>query len=202
MGVQKILKHFEKVDPTLYRHMCKHGVAQLHPAQDLLHDLCRSIVGQQLSVKAAASIFSRFEQLFPNSLVTPMGILALSHDRIRSCGMSNVKAKSLIDIALRLTEGRLDLEQLQKESDEDATRKLMAIYGVGEWTAQMFLMFALARPDIFSYKDAGLMRAMKNLYNLDTTSPREDFETIISRWSPYKTYACRTLWSTLDNKPL
>jgi len=198
---QRVLKHFKSADPILHQQMSRYGVASLEIAPNLFLRLCRSVVGQQLSVKAAASIFERFQNLFPKKNITVDSLITLSHECIRSCGMSNVKAKSLRDIATRINEGSLDLNKLYNKSEEDAMAELMAIYGVGEWTAQMFLMFALGREDIFSFKDAGLMRAMRLLYGLEQTSDISQYEDIIAKWSPYKTYACRTLWNTLDNEP-
>jgi len=197
----KVLSHFKKNDPKLY------SVAllidyKIRPSRgnNYFRNITRSIIGQQLSVKAASTIFGRFEKLIHGEIV-PENILSLSLQEMRDVGMSHAKTRYVQEFARMVQDKKINLEVLPEMSDIEATRELVKIKGVGQWTAEMFLMFSLNRPDIFSHGDAGLQRAMKQIYSLNEYD-YDIFEKISKKWSPYRTYACDILWQSLDNKPM
>lgn len=161
-------------------------------------DLVEIITGQQLSIKAADTIFKRFLALF-DANPDPHQILALPTDQLRSVGFSNSKAAYVLQLARAVEEGslNLNLDYLNGLTDEQITHQLTSIKGLGPWSAEMFLIFSLKRPDIFSVGDLGLRTAISRLYGLD----REDKPAILQlseTWRPYRTSASRYLWASLD----
>jgi DNA-3-methyladenine glycosylase II len=162
--------------------------------------LSRAIVGQQLSTKAAATIWSRFEDLFDGE-PRPERVLEADDERLRSAGLSNSKAAYLKDLAARVASGELDLEHIAKLADEDVVADLTEIKGIGRWTAEMFLIFHLGRPDVISTGDLGIRRAIQIAYELDDLPGPTDMERISEPWRPHRTLACLYLWQSLDNTP-
>lgn len=162
----------------------------------LFATLCESVVSQQLSVKAADTIWKRLKAICGGA-VTSESVLATSLPKLQKAGLSAAKAKALRAIASAVEDG-LNLSALSKKSPEEATQALTAIWGVGPWTAEMFLMFGLSHPDIFSARDLGLVRAMETLYALKSPS-KEKLEAIALSWSPHRTFACRILWKSRDS---
>lgn len=158
--------------------------------------LVTSIVSQQISLAAAASIMRRILERF-DGVPTPEKILAITHDELRSLGLSNGKALYLKDLAAHVQDGRLDLAHVASLSDDEVMRELVAVKGIGPWTAEMFLMFSLRRPDVFSYGDVGLVNAMVRLYRLRKPVSRQRLEKIVKKWTPYRTLAARYLWASL-----
>jgi DNA-3-methyladenine glycosylase II len=163
--------------------------------------LVRSIVGQQLSTKAAATIYGRMLELFGGHTPTPGQLLAAEPERIRAAGLSNAKVAYLRDLAVHVEEGTLELERLPDLPDEDVSAQLTAIKGLGPWTADMFLMFHLGRPDILPVGDQGIRRAVQVEYRLRKLPDAKRLEKIAKPWRPYRTLACLYLWSSLDNVP-
>ena len=195
---KKIADHFKSVDHILYSVIEKIGVPAPTTSNDYFSNLCETIINQQLSDKAAATIFARFKKLFPRGKITPQAILKLSHAKIRSCGTSNGKVSFLKDLAKKvLTEG-LRLDGLDKLSDELIMKELTKVKGIGPWTAEMFLMFSLGREDVFSHGDLGLRKAIKKLYKFKKEPTRSQIEKIVEKWKPYRTYASRILWKSLE----
>lgn len=196
---KKIITHFRSGDPILYSLIEKIGpLAVLTSSPDPFVSLCESIVSQQLSIKAADTIFKRFENLFEKS-INPQELLQLSNDTIRQIGISYPKISYLKDLAIRVTTGKLDLANLNRLPDEEIIQELIAVRGIGKWTAEMFLMFYLGREDIFSSGDQGLKNALKRWYGLEKATTQE-IEKVTDRWKPYRTYACRILWNSLTLK--
>jgi DNA-3-methyladenine glycosylase II len=163
--------------------------------------LLRSIVGQQLSTKAAATIYGRMLELFGGHAPTPRQLLEVDPDLIRAAGLSRPKIAYLRDLALHVEEGTLELERLPELPDEEVAAQLTAIKGLGPWTAHMFLMFHLGRPDVLPVGDQGIRRAVKVEYRLRKTPDAKRLEKIARPWRPYRTLACLFLWSSLDNTP-
>ncbi len=158
--------------------------------------LVTSIVSQQISLAAAASIMRRVLDHFEGA-PTPEALLHVSHETLRSLGLSNSKVLYLKDLAAHVADGRLDLARVASLPDEEVMRELVAVKGIGPWTAEMFLMFSLRRPDVFSYGDVGLVNAMVRLYRLRRPVSRARLERIVNRWAPYRTLAARYLWASL-----
>lgn len=195
---QKAISHLKK-DPILAPVIETWGDLEWDDRSDLFLALIRSINGQQLSVKAAASIFGRLKELLNND-ITPNNLLSVTDEQLRICGISYSKIKYMKGIATAVIEKQIDLEYIKTLSDEDVIAELTKLHGIGRWSAEMLLIFSLRRPDVFSLGDLGLREAVKRLYNV----PREDLkaiETIADQWRPYRSYACRYLWLSLKNTP-
>lgn len=192
MSFNQALAHFKKVDPILYRVAL--GIPPIDtsdseeatdPSQ-YFAALCDTIVSQQLSVKAADTIWARIIGLFPGRKVTRCGVLEISEAKLRECGCSFSKIRYLKNLAA----AEIDFIRFPGLSDREITRALVAVKGIGPWTAEMFLMFTMNRPDIFSYGDLGLKNAIKKLPGLQNPEI----------WSPYRSYASRILWKSLGIK--
>jgi DNA-3-methyladenine glycosylase II len=163
--------------------------------------LLRSIVGQQLSTKAAATIYGRMLELFGGHAPTPTQLLEANPDEIRAAGLSRPKIAYLRDLAQHVEEGTLELERLPDLPDEEVSAQLTAIKGLGQWTADMFLMFHLGRPDVLPVGDQGIRRAVMVEYRLRKLPDAKRLEKLAKPWRPHRTLACLYLWSSLDNAP-
>jgi DNA-3-methyladenine glycosylase II len=160
--------------------------------------LCRSIIGQQVSVAAASTIFARLEA---TTGLQPQAVSGLLPEQVKNIGLSRQKASYLHDLAEHFVANPKVYDHLEKLSDAEVIADLTAIKGIGVWTAQMFLMFTLMRPDVFAPDDFGLQRAMKQLYGWDDIPKKKELETFAERWRPYRTVACWHLWESLNNRP-
>ncbi len=164
--------------------------------EDLFISLCSSIVNQQLSGKAAATIFGRFKKLFPKEKITSGKLEKMSAEKLRSAGLSYQKINYLKDLSHKINSKEIILEDFKKLKDEEIVENLILIKGIGKWTAEMFLMFALGREDVFSYGDLILRKSFQKLYGLSKEPTVEQAEKVVKNWSPYKTYASRVLWAS------
>ena len=167
--------------------------------------LCASIMSQQLSVKVADVIYQRFLGLFDGKEPSPQQILDIPYDTLKSIGLSNAKTGYVKNVAQFAIEHGMDIKKLNKMDDEEVISYLTAIKGVGRWTVEMLLMFALGREDVFAVDDLGIQNAMTHIYKLERTDNkkfRKDLQKISKRWSPYRTYACLHLWQWKDNTPI
>lgn len=164
----------------------------------LYEELIESIIGQQLSGKAADTIFKRFLALFKDSkFPSPDELLKTDTEKLRSAGMSYSKASYIKSVALAFKDKQLDAKKLKEMSDEEVKKELTKIKGIGNWTAEMILIFTLKREDVFSLGDAGLRRAIKNLYNIEKET---DILKLSEKWKPKRSYACWYLWRSLENR--
>ena len=171
--------------------------------QDHLSALVRAIVGQQLSTKAAATIFGRLEALFPDGGVTDaFAISRIDDGTLRSVGLSAQKVSYLRDLSTRIVDGRLRLEELDALSDENVILRLTEVRGFGRWTAEMFLMFRLHRPDVLPVGDLGIVNAAQKLYRLRKRPDAKRLLAIGEAWRPYRSVACWYLWQTLRMESL
>lgn len=167
--------------------------------------LCASIMSQQLSTKVATVIYGRFLNLYGGKEPTPQQILDTPFETLRGIGLSNAKANYVKNVARFEIDYGMDHKRLHKMSNEEVIEYLTQIKGVGRWTVEMLLMFALGREDVFAIDDLGIQNAMIRLYRLDRTDKkkfREDILRISSKWAPYRTYACKHLWAWKDNAPV
>ena len=202
---KKIIAHFKKADPNLYAVLEK--VYSLHgdgifilEKHDLLFDrLVESIISQQLSVRVADVIYARVLNLLPGKKLVPANLLKVKDEDLRSAGMSYGKIKYLKDLSDKVKSGELDLDNLDNLENEEVIEELVKVKGIGRWTAEMFLMFALGRPDIFSHGDLGLKNAVKKIYGFEEYKI-EEVEEIVIKWSPYRTTAAKILWRSLELK--
>ena len=168
---------------------------------DAYGTLIRSIVGQQLSTKAAATIYGRVLELFGKHTPTPKQLLKADPEKLRAAGLSRAKVAYLRDLAEHVEDGALELERLPDLPDEEVAAQLTAIKGLGQWTADMFLMFHLGRPDILPVGDQGIRRAIQVEYRLRKLPDAKRMQKIAKPWRPYRTLASLYLWSSLDNTP-
>ena len=200
---KKIINHFKKHDPLPYEAASKlnkdlKSIALQKKSQEKYFlELCDIIVGQQLSGAAADTIFARFKKLYTKEF-GPKQVLLTDHERLRSAGLSNSKAKYLKNLSSHIIENKLILKELDLLSDDEIKIKLTAVKGIGPWTAEMFLMFTLGRPDIFSHGDLGLKKGIKKIYGFKKDPSQKTINRIVSKWSPYKTYASLILWRCLE----
>ena len=194
--------HFRKVDSVLYQ-----AAKMMSPLEEIVAkqpreyfaDLCSEIIYQQLSDKAGNTIYNRFVALFPKKKVTATYLLQLPDEAIRNAGTSWAKVGFMKDLAQKTKNKEIAFAKLPEMQDEEVIEELRKIKGIGRWTAEMFLMFALARQDVFSFGDLGLKRGIEKLYNVSNPT-RDELEEITIKWSPYRSYASRVLWRCLDNK--
>lgn len=191
-------------DKKLKKLIEEHGVFKLRKKKNLCLYLCYSIISQQLSTKVATVISNRFTGLYGEE-PTPQQIVDTPFEKLRGVGMSNAKANYVQNVARFEMEQGMDHKKLAKMSNEEVIEYLTQIKGVGRWTTEMLLMFALCREDIFAIDDLGIQNAMIGLYKLDRTDKKkfkEDLLRISKKWSPYRTYACMYMWQWKDNLPV
>ena len=189
-------------DPRLRDVIKRIGPCRLHAAapEDPFEALCRSIASQQLSIKAAETIFRRFCELFPpDCKPTPERVMRMTDDRIRAAGFSRPKVSFIKDLATHVIDGRLDLDGLRSHPDDEVMRQLVAVKGIGRWTAEIFLMFKLGRPDILPADDLGLMNAVHRVYRLRKRPDAKRLRLMGEAWRPYRSVAAWYLWASLDS---
>ncbi len=165
--------------------------------------ICASIISQQLSTKVAAVIYARFLALFNKKNPSSTDIIAKPFEELRSIGLSNAKTNYVINVCNFFIENKLTDARLHKMEDEELIEYLVQIKGIGRWTAEMILMFTLAREDVFAVDDLGIQQAICKLYRIDATDKKEmkiKMLKISERWRPYRTYACRYLWGWKDGE--
>jgi DNA-3-methyladenine glycosylase II len=191
-------------DPVMRDLMRRYGACGLADAQhtDPYKALVRAIISQQLSSRAAATIARRFEELFGGRFPSPAAVLVMPDDRLRSVGLSGMKVSFVRDLARRVHDGSLHLDSLERMSDDEVIAELTQVKGIGRWTAEMFLMFRLHRPDVLPLGDLGIVNAMKRAYGLRKTPTPDRMTRIAEAWRPYRSVACWYLWASLDNEPL
>jgi DNA-3-methyladenine glycosylase II len=198
--MDEALKHFKKVDPKLYELALQIKLSDTPKPEDYFIDLVDSIISQQLSGKAAATIFGRFKKLFPQEKITPEELLKIEDQTIRAAGISFSKIKYIKGIAKAVIDKEIDLKSLDELSDEEVIKELTKLKGIGQWTAEMFLMFTLRRKDIFSAGDLGLQNAMIKIYKLEGKLDKQKLLEISAKWSPHRSIASRILWKSLETK--
>lgn len=195
------INHLSK-DKKLARILQGSAPHQLRFHKNIPLRLCASIMSQQLSTKVAKVIYHRFLDLFNGVEPTPQQIVATPFETLRGIGLSNAKAQYVLNVAQFAIEKNITDTRLKKMSNEEIIELLTQIKGVGKWTVEMLLMFALGREDVFSADDYGIQTAMKKLYKLDDSNKKEMLQKmnkISAKWTPYRTYACLHLWQWKDS---
>lgn len=186
-----------QLDPVIGELIAKHGHIAMRPERDYFEALASAIVGQQISVKAAAKIFERFRD---STQLDPLKTSLLTDEQVKTIGLSGQKSRYIRDLAAHFVEDSAVFNHLDSLSDDDVIAELTRIKGIGVWTAQMFLIFTLHRPDVFAPDDRGLQLAVEKLY--DRTFTRSELEDVAQKWSPYRSTASVHLWRSLDNEPV
>ncbi|GAB4205038.1 MAG: DNA-3-methyladenine glycosylase [Tibeticola sp.] len=193
-------KHLTRKDRVLKRLIPRFGDACLQSRGDAFSTLARSIVGQQISVKAAQTVWDRFERL--STQMTPAQVLRLKIDDMRAAGLSARKVEYLVDLALHFESGRVHVDAWQAMDDEAIIAELVAIRGIGRWTAEMFLIFHLLRPDVLPLDDVGLIRGISENYFSGEAVSRSDAREVAAAWAPYRSVATWYIWRSLDPEPV
>jgi len=204
-GYSKARRYLMRRDPVLGAAIKTIGACGMADRQrkDHLSALIGAIVSQQLSTKAAATIFGRLVALFPDNHISDAAAIAShSDEKLRSVGLSGQKVSYLRDLSARLMDGRLQLDELDSLPDEAVIERLVAVKGFGRWTAEMFLMFRLHRPDVLPAGDLGIVVAIQRLYRLRKRPDAKRVMKIGEAWRPYRSVASWYLWQTLKNEPL
>src|SRR5580692_10444945 len=197
--MRKAVTHLKKSDPIMRAIIERIGPCRMRMGRPEFHSLAEAIVYQQLNGKAAVTIFNRFAALAGEPL-TPEGILKLSDEQLRSVGLSKQKSAYLKDLSAKTSAGLLDFARLPELSDEEVIRHLTQVKGIGEWTAHMFLMFSLRRPNALPTGDYGVQVAIKKHYKKRKLPKPKDMEKIARAWEPYRSVACWYMWRSLDIK--
>jgi DNA-3-methyladenine glycosylase II len=193
--------HLKKSDPVMRKIIERVGPCKMQFGEPVFQRLAEAIVYQQLNGKAAATIYQRFAAVAGDPL-TPAGILKLKPEQMRSAGLSKQKTSYLFDMAERAHRGELDFSLLPKMSDDEVIEHLTQVKGVGVWTAHMFLMFSLRRPNILPTGDYGVRMAIKKAYKKRKLPTPEVMEKIAKLWEPYRSVASWYLWQSLDVKTI
>lgn len=197
---EEACKHLMKKDRVMKRLIPQHGDACLQTRGDAFTTLARSIVGQQISVKAAQTVWDRFAVL-PRKM-TPANVLKLKVDDMRSAGLSARKVEYLVDLALHFDSGKLRVSDWEAMEDEIIITELVGIRGIGRWTAEMFLIFHLMRPNVLPLDDVGLINGIaRNYFSGDVVS-RSDAREVAAAWAPYCSVATWYIWRSLDPLPV
>lgn len=190
-------------DPVLAALAERYDPPELTPDPRLFRTLVSAIVSQQLSSAGAAAIMGRVEALFPTDApLDPAGLAARSADELRGAGLSRAKAAALHDLAAHVRDGRLDLAGLDALDDEAVIAQLVAVRGIGRWTAEMFLIFSLSRPDVLPVDDYGVRNAVKRAYGLPDLPTKRELTALAGPWRPHRSAASLLLWRSLDNRPV
>ena len=199
------LKHFKRVDPHFHRATLSHHsslpprLPEKRTRTALFEAIVSIVISQQLGTTVADTIFVRVKKACEGR-VSPESILKISSAALRAAGLSGAKSKTLKAIAVAVRRGELNLLSLKKIPETDATEKLMSIWGLGPWSVEMFMMFALGHGDVFSPGDLGLVRSMEAIYRLPKNASRASLLAIAQKWSPHRSYASLLLWATRDSK--
>jgi len=197
--MRKAINHLKNSDPVLRTIIEWVGPCRMEYGPPEFHSLAEAIIYQQLNGKAAVTIFNRFADLAGKPL-TPEGIMKLTDQQMRAVGLSKQKTSYLRDMAERAMRGQLDFSNLHERSDEEVIQHLTQVKGVGVWTAQMFLMFTLKRPNVLPTGDFGVQMAIKKHYKKRKMPKPALMEKIARPWEPYRSIACWYLWKSLDIK--
>ena len=196
-------EYLATADPALAPVVARYGLCDIRPHRNYYQALAGEIIGQQLSVKAAASIRKRFESLFGDKFPEPKAILQKSVDDLRTAGLSRAKANYIRDLAQHIVDGKVKFDHLDNLTNDAIVGELTDVKGIGEWTAHMFLMFCMGRMDVLAPGDLGIRNAVKKLYDLKEVPTPDQVKRRAARnhWNPYETVACWYLWQSLENVP-
>jgi DNA-3-methyladenine glycosylase II len=197
-------RHLARRDRVMRKLIPQFGEARLESRGDAFTTLARSIVGQQISVAAAQSVWSRFAALVdgPSTRLSPASVLALEAPRMRAAGLSARKVEYLNDLARHFVDGTVHVRQWQQMDDEAIVEELIAIRGIGRWTAEMFLIFHLMRPNVLPLDDIGLIKGISLSYFSGEPVSRAEAREVGDAWAPFRSVATWYIWRSLDPLPV
>jgi len=201
--VDEALVHLVKVDPRLATLIDTYPKPEFLSHTNYYHELVDSIISQQLSVKAARAIESRFKDLFGGDFPSPEQLLEKDVEELRAVGLSRPKARYIQDLAMKIIEGEVRFDNLDALSNQEIVDELTKVKGIGVWTVHMFLMFCMARLDVLPVGDLGIKNGMMKLYELSTVPDPDTIQKIATKnhWHPYESVASWYIWQSLDNVP-
>jgi len=192
-------------DPVLAAIIRQHGACELGAARERFDHfamLARAIVFQQLSTRAATTIHTRLLACLPGGAMTPVALAVIDEAQFRAAGISRQKSGYLRDLAAKVNSGLVPLDAVDELTDDEVIAALTAIKGIGRWTAEMFLIFRLQRPDVLPVGDLGIQNAIQRAYGLRKKPTPERMRKLAAAWQPYRSIACWYLWRSLDNEPV
>ena len=195
------VKYLSKKDPVMKKLISQYKDKTLTTRKDIFYSLCKSIIGQQISVRAANSVFKKFEKVC-NGKIKPKKINKIRTDKLKRCGLSRQKVKGIKELAVKLENKSFDPKKIKLMSDEEAIIYLSSLRQIGRWSAEMILLFTLNRPDIWPVQDIGLLRSISNNYKKKYFPPRKFVEILRERFSPYCSVATWYLWRSIDDEPI
>ena len=195
------VKYLSKKDPVMKKLISQYKDKTLTTRKDIFYSLCKSIIGQQISVRAANSVFKKFEKVC-NGKIKPKKINKIRTDKLKRCGLSRQKVKGIKELAVKLENKSFDPKKIKLMSDEEAIIYLSSLRQIGRWSAEMILLFTLNRPDIWPVQDIGLLRSISNNYKKKYFPPRKFVEILKKRFSPYCSVATWYLWRSIDDEPI
>jgi DNA-3-methyladenine glycosylase II len=200
---QEAADYLRKADVVLRPIIAAHGLCTIRPNKNYYQELVDAIISQQLSVYAARAIEQRFRDLFGGTFPSAEQILKTNVETLRGIGFSRAKALYVLDLAQHIVNGQIQFDHLDRLNNEEVIADLTAVKGIGIWTAHMFLMFCMGRPDILPVGDLGIRNGIRNLYDLqDIPTPAEIVQLAEKhRWHPYESIASWYVWQALDNTP-
>jgi DNA-3-methyladenine glycosylase II len=196
--IGQALQHLRRVDPVMGDVIRRAGPFRLKPRRDRFYSLVSSILSQQISGKAAASIRARLEDYVAPGKISAETLGRMKPQQLRGIGVSPQKATYLLDLAERVQSGALKLDRLPRLADDKVIEALIQVKGIGVWTAQMFLIFSLGRMDVFPHDDLGVRAAIRNLYGLEDLPDKETSHRIAAPWRPYASVASWYCWRSLE----
>ncbi|MEC8956856.1 MAG: DNA-3-methyladenine glycosylase 2 family protein [Nitrospinota bacterium] len=195
---KSILMHFDERDPIMAAVIREKGAFKLDRNRNYFLVLCKAIIGQQISIKAAESITQRVQNLFENKMPTPEKMIAIPVEPLRRSGLSGQKVKYLKDLAARFLDGSIRTNRFPYQNNEEVVKTLTAVYGIGRWTAEMFLIFSLNRINVLPMGDLGLKAGIKKIYNMRCLPSSKRMLTLGKKWHPMKTVGTWYAWRIQD----
>ena len=195
------VKYLSKKDPVMKKLISQYKDKTLTTRKDIFYSLCKSIIGQQISVQAANSVFKKFEKA-SNGKINPKKINKLKTRELKKCGLSRQKVKGIKELASKFESKSFDPKKIKFLSDEDAITYLSSLRQIGRWSAEMILLFTLNRPNIWPVQDIGLLRSISNNYNKKYFPPKKFVESLRKKFSPYCSVATWYLWRSIDDDPI
>jgi len=201
--MDKALEHLRANDPIIAELIARYPAPTFHKHGNYYQELVDSIISQQLSVKAARAIETRFKDLYGGSFPSPEQILDTDIETLRGVGISRPKARYIQDLAMKILDGSVKFDHFDQQSNEEIIAELTAVKGIGEWTAHMFLMFCMGRLDVLPTGDLGIRNGVTALYSFIATATPQDIIDIANthQWKPYESVASWYVWQSLDNMP-
>ena len=195
------VKYLSKKDPVMKKLISQYKDKTLTTRKDIFYSLCKSIIGQQISVQAANSVFKKFEKA-SNGKISPKKINKLKSRELKKCGLSRQKVKGIKELASKFESKSFDPKKIKYLSDEDAIIYLSSLRQIGRWSAEMILLFTLNRPNIWPVQDIGLLRSISNNYKKKYFPPKKFVESLRKKFSPYCSVATWYLWRSIDDDPI